>query len=101
MEALEDLALVKRSLQQDSILRITMMIAKTLVLGEGKERRLSALEMGELRVLEISPSLGLEKKTKVEKFKEMEKDFPFLLEVDLRGSRRKVEEGSLCSKNQV
>jgi hypothetical protein len=56
-------------------------------LGEGKERRLSALEMGELRVLE--------------KLKGMEKDFPFLLELDLRGSRRKVEEGFLCSKNQV
>ena len=43
--------------------------------------------MGELRVLE--------------KLKGMEKDFPFLLEVDLRGRKMEVEEDSLCSKNQV
>ena len=101
MEALENLALVERSHQQDSILRITMMIAKTLALGEGKVRRLSALGMGELRVREISPSLGVEKKTKVEKLRGMEKDSPFLLEVDLRGRKREVEEDSLCSKSQV
>ena len=101
MEALEDSTLVEGRHQQDLILRTTMMTpTMTSALEEGRTKRLLALEMVELRVLEISPSLEVEGTTKEKKLKGMEKDSLFLLEVDLRGRRREVGEGSLCSKNQ-
>ena len=101
METLEDLTLVGSHLL-DSILRTTMMkLTMTSALGEGKTKKLSALGMGDLRVLEISPSLEVEGKTKEKKVKGMKKESLFLLEVDLRGRRTEVEEVSLCSKNQA
>ena len=52
-------------------------------------------------MLAISASLEVERKTKQKKLRGKERDSPFLLEVDLRGRKREVEEDSLYSKNQV
>ena len=66
----------------------------TSALEEGRTKRLLALEMVELRVLEISPSLEVEGTTKEKKLKGMEKDFSFR-----GGFEEEVEGGSLCSKS--
>ena len=64
-----------------------MTLTMTSALEEGKTKKTSGLEMLEPRVLEISPSLEVERKTKQKKLGGKERDSPFLLEVDLTRRR--------------